>query len=111
MVFLHLQKPPRILCLKNKSRQRFCLPYESFLELDQELNNYIILKQWVSTDCTGIQSACFELLLLRRLHYIGRAFTLDDIEEAAAISREVNRVFLQSFLLYGSTVLYDKYVT
>ena len=38
-------------------------------------------------------------------------FIFDDIEEGTTISREVNRLFLHTFVLYGSTVLYHRYVT
>ena len=60
---------------------------------------------------TRIQSSCFEFLFLGSLRYIGRAFTLDYIEEETDISHETNRAFLHSFLLHEITILYDKRVT
>ena len=49
-------------------------------------------------------------LLLGCLRYIGRAWTLDDICEANGISISTNRLFLLSFIEYGSSVLYKKWV-
>ena len=59
----------------------------------------------------GNSTSNLGLLLLGTLCYIGRSFTFDDIEEANATSREDNRSFFDQFVLYGSTVLYQKHVT
>jgi hypothetical protein len=41
---------------------------------------------------------------------LARGLTFDDIEEATYISADVHRVFFNKFLLFGSTLLYDKHV-
>ena len=51
-----------------------------------------------------------KLLLLGSLRYIGRGWTFDDVHEANGISREVNRIFFEAFIEYGSTCLYKKHV-
>ena len=61
-------------------------------------------------DAIGDAASNTKLLLLGTLCYIGRSWTLDDLEEANGISREVNRIFLHTYLKYGSTVLYKKWV-
>ena len=49
-------------------------------------------------------------MLLGVLRYIGRGWTFDDLSEANGISDDTNREFMYSFLDYGSTVLYKKWV-
>jgi len=49
-------------------------------------------------------------LELGSLHYLGRGWTFDDVEENTAISKEVQRTFFHRFVKFGSTVLYEKYV-
>ena len=51
-----------------------------------------------------------ELLLLGSLCYLGRGWTFDDCEESTAIEQDVYRVFLCVFLVFGSTVLYKRWV-
>jgi hypothetical protein len=41
---------------------------------------------------------------------LGRDFKLDDISENTGIAKETHRQFFHQFMLFGSTVLYDKYV-
>ena len=36
--------------------------------------------------------------------------TIDDLHEAACVGRETIRIFIHTFLEFGSTVLYDKHV-
>ena len=52
-----------------------------------------------------------DLLVLCALRYLGRVWTLPDIEEATAINRETIRLFLHKFIEFGSTLLYSKHVT
>ena len=51
-----------------------------------------------------------ELLLLGSLHYLGRGWTFDDLEECTGISEETHRVFFHAFVKFGRDVLYRKYV-
>ena len=50
-------------------------------------------------------------MLLGVLQYLGRAWTFDEIQESTSISREVIRTFFNTFLVYGSSVLYNNHVT
>ena len=89
---------------------RFRMPYDSFISLSNEIRHHAIFNRWLCHDGAGEPPSNMKLLLLGVLRYIGRAWTLDDVEEANGISREVNRIFLNSFLQYGSTILYKKWV-
>jgi hypothetical protein len=51
------------------------------------------------------------LLLLCALRYLGRGWTSDDLSENTAISEEVIRIFFHRFIEFGSTVLFEKFVT
>ena len=106
----YVNTPPRNKRLANQFRMRFRLPYESFVSLSKELTEHELFDQWCCKDAVGDESSDLNLLLLGALRYIGRAWTLDDLEEANGISREVNRVFINTFVEYGSTVLYKKWV-
>jgi hypothetical protein len=59
----------------------------------------------------GSPSSPISILILSALRYLGRSWTLDDLQEATCISEEVICVFLHRFLDYGSTVLYERWVT
>ena len=50
-----------------------------------------------------------ELLVLADLQYIGRAWTIDDLEEATVINCETLRLSIHKCIEFGSTTLYDKY--
>ena len=50
------------------------------------------------------------LLLLCVLRHLGRAWTLDDLEEGTSCSRETIRKFIDVFLQFGSEVLCSKCV-
>ena len=95
-----------------KFRWRFRMSYESFQKQLEEVKNHPLFKKWsdTATDCTGKKSSPIELLLLGVLRYLGRGWTLDDLEEATAISKESHRRFLHVYLHWGSTYFYEKYV-
>ena len=82
------------------------MSYESFLSLSEEIYKHEIFNQWTCVDGTGVKPSNIKLLLLGSLRYIGRSWTLDDIEEANGIGKETNRQFLDCFIEYSSTVLY-----
>ena len=44
------------------------------------------------------------------LRYLGRGWTMDDLEESTNISSEVHRVFFLVFIDFGSTTFYKKHV-
>ena len=50
------------------------------------------------------------MLVLCVLRYLGRGWTVDDLEESTAISHETIRQFIHVFICFGSDTLYDKYV-
>ena len=51
----------------NKFRRRFCMPYENFCELLNEVKEHPLFKGWSKADCTGRQSSPVELMLLGTL--------------------------------------------
>jgi hypothetical protein len=101
-------------------RQRFRLPYWSYLEI----------LEWVSGNgCDGLfdrwrteadhgftgrknskKVSPIELLLLGTLRYLGRGWTFDDIEEGTKVSREVHRCFFHAFTTFGVKFLYPPFV-
>jgi hypothetical protein len=95
-------------------RRRFRLPNASFLTLNSELEVCPQFSRWHTgkRDMIGfLLSSPISILILSALRYLGRSWTLDDLQEATCISEEVIRVFLHQFLDYGSTVLYERWVT
>jgi hypothetical protein len=51
------------------------------------------------------------LVVLGSMRYLGRGWTFDDLEESTAISEETHQHFFHIFVIWGSTFLFDKYVT
>ena len=96
-----------------KFRLRFRMAYESFQKHLKEVKESALFQQWSETtaDASGQISSPIELLLLGTLRYLGRGWTLDDVEEATTISQETHRRFLHVYIYWGSTVFYDKYVS
>ena len=107
---LYIEQPPTDKHMLTLFRQRFRLTYNSYVELLNDIKQHNIFCQWVNCDMCGSQPSNIDLLLLGTLRYLGRAWTFDDVNEATAISREVVRSFFHKFILYGSTILYDKHV-
>ena len=93
-------------------RTHFCIPYCAFMSLFKDASKNKMMNRWSehSCDAVGKKSSNMMLLLLGSLRYMGRGFTFDDLEEATAISREVHRVFFDTFLEYGNNVLYKQFV-
>jgi hypothetical protein len=60
---------------------------------------------------SGQKPSPVDLLLLGSLHYLGRGWTFDDLDESTAISEETHHCFFHIFVLLGCTFLFDKYVT
>ena len=107
---MYVQYPPQNNRLRKTFRNRFRLTHDSFVELACDMMNHELFVRWVTKNCASTDPSNIKLLLLGALWYLGRGHTFDDIEEATAISREVNRNFLHTFLKYGSTVLYQRHV-
>ena len=89
------------------------MPYSAFMGLANQCSQSKNLKTWATT---GVHkdnkrpTTPLALLILCALRYLGRGWTLDDLEEATAISRETIRKFIHIFLKFGSETLYNKYV-
>ena len=107
---LYIANPLRNKRLFKQFRFRFRMPYKSFLSLSDELVNHDILSRYVAKDGTCHNSTNLRLLVLGVLRYIGCGWTFDDVSEANGMSDDLNREFMYSFLKYGSTVLYKKWV-
>ena len=107
---LYVHTPPRNDRLRRQFRLRFRMPYDTFVSMCGDLTNHEMFDIYNKYDAVGDKASDIRLLLLGVLRYIGRAWTLDDVEEANGISRETNRRFLSLFLEYGSTILYRKWV-
>lgn len=91
-------------------KNRFRIPFQSFLDISAELKSAEMFQRWCGRDCTGLSSTPLELLLLGALRILSRDAKCDDLTEYTAINKETHRQFFHSFLLYGSTVLYNRYV-
>ena len=107
---LYVQSSPRNTRLAKHFRRRFRLPYANYIALADDVEHDELFERWTGKDATGKEPSNIKLLVLGALRYLGRAWTLDDIEESNGISREVNRVFINKFMEYGSKVLYKKWV-
>ena len=105
---LYVPTPPLNKRLHDKFRIRFRLPYQSFLDLSEDIIHHELFKQWTHCDAVGNHPSDIKLLLLGSLRYMGRGWTLDDISEANGISINTNDIFLKAFIMYGSTTLYKK---
>ena len=91
-------------------RSRFRLPYDSFLSLSEDIMDHSCFARWTRCDAVGENLQNTKLLILGCMRYIGRAWTFDDICEANGISINTNIYFLLSFIEYGSTSMYKKWV-
>ena len=107
---LYVAQAPANKRLHQLFRTRFRMPYDSFISLSHELTSHSSFTRWTRCDAVGKQPSNIKLLLLGCMRYIGRAWTLDDVSEANGISIYTNRDFILSFIEYGSTVLYKKWV-
>jgi DDE superfamily endonuclease len=91
-------------------RNRFRLPYKSFIDLLEYLKLFEQFQRWNSKTATGEPSSPIALLLLGVLRVLGCAWTFDDLQEVTSISRENHRQFMHVFIAFASTHLFEKYV-
>ena len=87
-------------------RLRFRLPYQSYIDLSDEIYEDSNFEQWRNNDVSGESPSNLKLMLLGALRYIGRAWTYDDIAEANGISLDTNREFMNHCLDFGSKVFF-----
>jgi len=106
-------------------RNRFRLPYESFLDLlhqifELENDSEVIdpFSRWRNALAKDNESkkkkakvSPIKLMVLGSLWYLGRGWTFDDLEESTYIARDVHRVFFHKFIEFGANFLYPRYVT
>lgn len=93
-----------------KFRERFRLPYNEFLKLVKEISADERFDRWCGTKVNNKKASPVELLVMGSLRYLGRGWTMDDLEEQTNISSEVHRVFFLVFIEFGSTTFYKKHV-
>jgi len=99
------------LRFQKKFRRRFRLPFSEYEKLLVDVRAHSLFLRWQSLDATKKQASPIQLLLLGSLRYLGRGWTFDDLEEATAIHEETHRQFFHVFIEWGSTWLYEKYVS
>ena len=87
------------------------MPHHIFTNLLQQLSEHPAFSKFITADALGEQRTDLYLLLLGALCYLGWSWTFDCLEENTAISRESHRSFFNEFIKYGSSILYQKYVT
>ena len=107
---LYIEQPPVGKRLLKIFRRRFRIPYSEFVSLCNDIKSNQLFDRWAHPDAMGCESSDIRLLLLGTLRYLGRANTFDDACESTYVSGDVHRIFFLTFLEYGSTVLYEKYV-
>lgn len=94
-------------------RYRFRMPYESYVDLVNECDKSPIMGQWSRLPefrYNKKKGTSLELLVLCALRWLGRGWTMDDLQENTQINIETIRQFLHHFIKWGSSTLYDKYV-
>ena len=96
-------------------RNRFRTTHAGFMEIVGLCRENELLSTWAESGAThrfsGKKVYPMELLVLCALRYLGRSWTIDDLVESTAMNYETIRQFIHKFIEFGSTVLYDKYVT
>lgn len=87
-------------------RTRFCLPYDSFLTLSEDIMVHSGFAQWTRCDAVGESPININLLIIGCMRYIGRTWTLDDVCEANGISINVNMNLLLCSIDYTEIQFY-----
>jgi hypothetical protein len=96
---------------KDKFRRRFRCKFSCYLSLLEMVQEDPIFQQWQNTDAYGKLSSPIELCLLGSLRYLARGWTFDDLEESTSIGEETHRQFFHCFIYWGSTFLFNKFVS
>ena len=88
------------------------MSYGSFLKHLKEVKEHPTFQQWKNGNVSNARKKVvpIELLLLGALRFLGRGWTIDDLEEQTMISQETHRKFIHVYLSWGSTVFYQKHV-
>ena len=85
----------------------FRFSHNNYLDLAYDYSNDTMLNQSMCDDYTSKKSNYVKMILLRTLRYLGRGWTLDNVEEVSCISREIHRQFFNVFIERGHDVLCD----
>jgi hypothetical protein len=96
--------------LQKAFQNRFCLPCQQYLELVEMVCEDELFVRWCGYKKNNKKISPVELLVLGLLRYLGRGWTFKDCEESTAIDKEVHCMFFGVFILFGSTVLYKKWI-
>ena len=96
-----------------KFRLRFRMPHSSFVQLLEEIKHHELFFLWDPARMlrSRHQISPISLLLLGSLRYMGRGWTMDDLEEATGINQETHRKFFHQFVKYEASILYKRYVS
>jgi len=89
---------------------QFCIPYGKFEELITQMKQSGHFQRWMNRDAANRKPSPIELLTLATLHYLGRGWMFDDLEEATFINCKTICQFFHHFIDYGSTILYNMHV-
>ncbi|CAB9517844.1 Plant transposon protein [Seminavis robusta] len=109
---LYVRNPPKEdPIFLRRFRRRFRLPHSAFLELVEKTSVSGKFRRWHRKDAMGQDCSPIELMILGALRYLGRGLTFDDLEEFTAINEETHRQFFHVFIEFGSTNLFQKYVS
>ena len=109
---IYVNNPPLNECSVKKNWMPFILLYHSFVNIyKNKIKCHDLFIWWNLKDIVGEYPSNMKLLLLTFLCYIEREWNMYNVEEANGISREVNWGLIYTFLEYGSTIQYKKWVT
>ncbi len=89
------------------------MPYTSFkdlVNLATQSNLFALWKPQGKCDALHQDSTPLPLLIICALWYLGCGWMFDDLSKNTGISKEVIRIFLHQFILFGSTELYKMFV-
>ncbi len=88
----------------------FCLPYHQYLELVEMVHKDKLFDRWCEFKQNNKKVSPVELLVLGSLRYLGCGWTFNNCKESAAIDQDIHHMFFRVFIIFGSTVLYRKWV-
>ena len=97
--------------MAKKFRNLFFLPYISYKDFLNQIKLDNWFERWRGFKINAMKTSPVELLLLGLLHYLGRGWTFDNIEEQTAISISVHCKFFHAFIDFGCTTLYSMHVS
>ena len=88
--------------MRQKFRKLFRLPYNKFVQLVKAISVDDHFDRWCGKKVNHKKSSPIELLVLGTLRYLGRGWSLDDLEETKNISGELHCVFFCNTSISGA---------